>query len=168
MSVFDLLVLLVLVVSGLIGWYRGGMRELVVLAAIAGGFVAIHLFGGPASSLVDGTLARLLVLGGLFLAGDIIVLIAGGSAVRRFLGKEKARSDRAAGGVFGLVRGWVLAAFLVFTVEVYHTEAPLPPSVRNSFLAEPLSATAGALLRKADVTQVGAMQKTPSAHLSPA
>jgi uncharacterized membrane protein required for colicin V production len=154
-----------LLTSAGIGWYRGGLRELVVLAAIGAGFLAIHLFGPSASLLVDGTLARLLVLAGIFLATDILVVTAGSYAIRRYMNGAKTRNDRAAGALFGLVRGWVLAAFVVFTIEVYHVDTAMPRHVSRSLLAAPLSATADALLQKADVTQSRTVQTLKPSHV---
>ncbi|GGY45056.1 CvpA family protein [Parvularcula lutaonensis] len=152
MSQFDLLVLVIIGVSALIGWYRGGVREAVTLGAIAAGFLAISLFGGMATSAVDGTIGKLLVLAGLFLAGDTAVSIAGSILVRKYLGRDKKRGDRIAGAAFGILRGWVLAAFVLFSVLVYHEGAPRPQMVERSLFAPALEATAEAFLRKADVS----------------
>lgn len=152
MSQFDLLVILILAVSSGIGWYRGGVREAVTLAAIAAGFVAISLFGGMATGAVDGTIGKLLVLAGLFLTGDTLVSVSGAIVVRKYLGRDKKRGDRIAGAAFGILRGWVLAAFVLFSVLVYHEGAPRPQMVEKSLFAPALEATAEAFLRKADVS----------------
>lgn len=152
MTGFDVVVLLVLGFSALVGWFRGGARELVTLLAIGGGFLAIGLFGGAVAAGMEGVLGTLLGLVAVFAAADIAVSMAGRLAVHRLLGQRTLRGDQLAGGLFGLVRGWVLAAFLVFTIEVYHSGAALPPSVADSATARPLSATARAFLSKADLT----------------
>lgn len=152
MTRFDLIVLLVLAVSGGIGWFRGGLREAVTLVAIAGGFLAVHLFGETVTSQVGGTLRKLISLGVVFLAGDLIVSGIGSYVVRRFVGAKPGRNDKIAGGFFGVVRGWVLAAFMLFTVEVYHEGAAQPGFLADSLFAPMLGATVDAFVGKADVS----------------
>lgn len=151
MSHLDFVVLLILVLSAGLGWLRGGVREIVTLAAIAAGFLALSLLGPSLGGLADASFSRLLTVVAIFAVADILVEFLGAYLVRRFVGREKKRGDRIAGSAFGAVRGWFLAAFVVFTIEVYHTDTELPPSVENSLFAPALSATANGLLRKAAV-----------------
>lgn len=152
MTRFDLLVLLFLLVSAGIGWFRGGIREAVTLAAIGAGFVAINLFAGPVTEAVPGVLRKLIAIAGLFLAGDLLVSIFGAVLVRKYFGRDPTRNDKIAGGLFGLVRGWVLAAFVLFTVQVYHEGTELPPMIAKSLFAPALDGTAQSLIRKGDVS----------------
>ncbi len=153
MTGFDLLVLLILAVSAGLGWQRGGIRETVTLLGIGAGFLAVGLFGGPVADMAGGSFARLAALAGLFLVGDLIVTIPGALLVRRWFGPKKQGGDRVAGVIFGGFRGWVLAAAVAFTVEIYHTGTDLPASVDNSLSGDPLLATARTLLRKADLRE---------------
>lgn len=148
---FDLFVLGVMAFSALLGWHRGGLREIVTLIAIAAGFVAIGLLGAALSATADGTLMRLVILAALFLAGYLAVFVAGGALIRSLIGPDKRREDRWAGGLFGALRGWILAAFVFYTVSVYHTGAPLPRSVSDSLLAPPLASTVRVFLRNAEM-----------------
>lgn len=152
MTLFDLLVIVALGASGGLGWYRGGLREAVTLIAIAAGFLSVTLFGAGASSAVSGLPAKVAVIAALFVVADLAVSIVGGIAIRRFVGAKKGRNDRIAGALFGTVRGWVLSAFVLLTIIVYHDGAPLPPTVDRSLLAPLLEETASRFLRKADVT----------------
>ncbi|MCQ8186182.1 CvpA family protein [Parvularcula maris] len=166
MTVFDLLVLAILAVSSLIGWYRGGLREAVTLLAILGGFLFLNLFGAGAASYVSGIPAKIAVFAAVFFVGDLLVSLLGAYLIRRFVGKKVFRNDRVAGLLFGLVRGWVLAAALVFTVITYHDGAALPGWITGSFFAPALEATADALLRKAEFS-VTELSKASLSPISP-
>lgn len=152
MSQFDLIIVVIMAVSAGVGWFRGGLREVVTLAAILGGFLAIAVLGEMLTGAVDGILAKLAALGLLFLLGDSIVSITGTLLVRRYAGKEPRRNDKIAGSLFGLVRGWLLGAFVLFTILVYHDGARLPRMIEKSFLAPALKATAHSFLSKADLS----------------
>jgi membrane protein required for colicin V production len=149
-SGFDLLVLSIILLSAAIGWFRGGLREAVTLAAIAGGFLFLNLFGASAAGLADGIIGRLIGLLLVFLAGDILVSLLGAYLVRRFAGRDVRRNDRLAGGLFGTVRGWVLAAAILYTALAYYDGAPLPGWATKSLFAPALEATVDLLLRKAE------------------
>lgn len=166
MSQFDLVIALILLVSAAVGWFRGGLREVVTLAAILGGILAIALFGESLTAAVDGILVKLAALALLFLLGDSLVSVTGTLLIRRYVGKRPSRNDKIAGSLFGLVRGWILGAFVLFTIEVYHDGAPLPRMVENSLLAPALHATASSLLSKADLS-VTELSKTSFSTISP-
>jgi membrane protein required for colicin V production len=114
----DYLILGIVLISAVIGLFRGFFREIISLVAwIAAFFVAIYLTD-PASSLLEGSIAtpslRKAVAGtGLF----VLVLLLGG--VVNFLvgklvsGSGLAGTDRAVGGVFGVVRGAALVIILM-------------------------------------------------------
>ncbi|MEM9838497.1 MAG: CvpA family protein [Pseudomonadota bacterium] len=163
MTRFDLFVLAVMAFSAFVGWHRGGIREIVTLLAIAAGFAAIGAAGAKLSGAVDGTFFRLAVLVVLFLAGYVVVSLAGAYAVRAVLGSEKKRGDRFAGGVFGLLRGWLLGAFALYTVTVYHTETALPAAISESLFAPALEETVAAFLRNADLRVTGLSNPLPRA-----
>lgn len=152
MTVFDLLVVLALAASGAIGWYRGGLREVVTLIAIAAGFLAVALLGPGAANAAPGLPAKVGTLVIIFLVADLTVSALGHFIIRSSVGASKGRNDRIAGAFFGAVRGWVLAAFVLLTIVVYHDGAPLPPMVDGSLFAPFLEDTASSFLRKADVS----------------
>jgi membrane protein required for colicin V production len=165
-TTFDLLALAILLVSSLIGWCRGGLREAVTLLAILGGFVFLNLFGAGAASYVGGVPAKIAAFVLMFILGDLVVSLFGGYLIRRFTGRRIMRNDRIAGLLFGLVRGWVLAAALVFTVITYYDGAALPGWITGSFLAPALEATADGLLRKAEFS-VTELSKPVFSPISP-
>ena len=148
---FDLFVLALMAFSALIGWHRGGLRETATLLAIAAGFAAIGAFGAPLSALVEGTFLRLGVLGGLFAGGYVLAALVGSYAVRAMAGGDKKRGDRIAGGLFGVLRGWILGAFALYTVGVYHTGAPLPAMIGESLFGPALEETVHLFLRNAEM-----------------
>jgi len=163
---FDFIILAIMVISAVLGWHRGGLREIVTLVAIAAGFAAIGALGEQLSALAEGVIFRLGVLLVLFLLGYMVVLLAGGWLVRKFAGADKMKGDRIAGGLFGLLRGWIFGAFVFYTVSVYHTSAPLPRTVQESLFAPALQQTVLIFLRNADVT-ITKLSNPPSRAISP-
>lgn len=111
---FDLIVLVVLVVSGLIGWARGATREIVtVLSFLVAAILTVATLG------VTGAIARSMVhpdwlgtaLGGLvfFVVAYVALRIGGSLIVQRVKAAEHLGTlDRAVGVGFGIIRAFVL------------------------------------------------------------
>lgn len=141
MTRFDMLIIALIALSAWLGWSRGGVRELVTIVAIGAGFVVLGVFGAPLSSMASGTLARIGLLFGLFAGVYLGVLVLGHWGAGRWLGDRKIAGDRIAGTAFGAVRGWVLSAFLYFSITVYHTGTALPETIQRSIMAPALGST---------------------------
>lgn len=124
---FDLIVLLILGVSALVGFLRGALRETItVLAFVIAAVLAILLlrFTGPifrAVIHIDWLASSLAILV-IFLAAYIALRVAGGQLVDR-IKKTKSLSalDRTVGVGFGLVRA--LVALGLFNI-VFHIATP--------------------------------------------
>lgn len=123
----DYLILGIVLVSAVIGLFRGFFREFIsLLAWIAAFLLAIH-FTEPVSHLLEGSIntpsLRKAVTGtGLF----VLVLLAGG-LVNFLVGKlisssGLAGTDRAIGGIFGIARGAVLVIILMLLASL----TPMP------------------------------------------
>ncbi|MEO1041352.1 MAG: CvpA family protein [Pseudomonadota bacterium] len=141
-SLFDLLVLLLLVLSGSIGWLRGGVKEVITLFAIGGGFVAFALLGPHLAGAGGGLAMQALILVLVFAGGFSVVSLAGTLAARRITTRLPLEVDQATGSLIGAIRGWILAAFVLFTIEIYHIDAAKPAMVQGSLLAPALHVTA--------------------------
>lgn len=133
----DYLILGIVLVSAVIGLFRGFFREVISLAAWVIAFLVAIYLGGPASQLLEGSIEtpslRKAVAGtGLF----VLVLLLGGIA--NFLvgklvsGSGLAGTDRAIGGVFGVIRGGVLVIILMLLAAL--TPMPQDPWWRESKL----------------------------------
>jgi membrane protein required for colicin V production len=133
----DYLILGIVLVSAIIGLFRGFFREIISLAAWIAAFMVAIYFTEPASHLLENSITtpslRKAVTGtGLF----VLVLLLGG-IVGFLVGKLVSSSglagtDRAIGGVFGLVRGAALVIILMLLASL--TPMPQDPWWRNSQL----------------------------------
>ena len=129
MTLFDLYVLAVLVLSVLFGAARGLTREAITLLALFGGVVTVALLAGPLGGVFGDELpAVIAVLVLLFALGFVAVHVALEMIARRLIGAAPHKADRALGGVFGAVRGWFLVG-LTFLAATYYFEAAALPDV---------------------------------------
>ncbi|HLI64759.1 MAG TPA: CvpA family protein [Caulobacteraceae bacterium] len=132
MTLFDLIALLILGVSILVGLLRGALREVATVvafvAAVAIAIFALRFTGPIARASVHpawaATAAALLVV---FLAAYIALRVAAGGLMRGVHNiKALGLIDRIAGGGFGLVRGLVALGlfYLVFNLAPPPTGTP--------------------------------------------
>lgn len=115
---FDIVVLLLLVISGLMSLARGFLRETVSIAAlVAGLFAALFLFGRFQNTaqdmiqplwLANGALG----LGSFALAYMLVTFILRGG-VKRLRGREPGFLDRLLGLGFGIFRGLLISSLFV-------------------------------------------------------
>jgi membrane protein required for colicin V production len=123
---FDLIVLLILGVSALIGFFRGAVREVVtVVAFIVSVLLAVVLlrFTGPLFRHVvhPDWLASTLALIVIFLAVYIVLRILGGQLTEKIHKSNLGALDRAVGLGFGLIRALVTLG--LFNI-VFHIATP--------------------------------------------
>ena len=147
MTLFDLGVLGILVVSVAISLLRGLAREMVSLGVWVGGFVLATFFGGYVASYLPQSLQPLwsALIGFLIVFGVVLVIgwilgMALSSAVRA---SGLAPADRALGVLFGLVRALLIV--LVFVVLAGLTPLPRERFWRDAFLSGPFETAALAL-----------------------
>ena len=122
MTQFDYIVLALLVVSALIGFARGAVRELAAMLALIAG-AAVALFGAPyalpiaARAIATEWLAAVVALGALFVLAYVVVRLAGAVLVRKVRRTNVLGAlDRTVGLLIGLARGVVVmgALYLMF------------------------------------------------------
>lgn len=134
MTLFDLYVLLVLVLSVLFGAARGLTREAITLLALFGGVVTVGLLAGPLGGLFGDELpAVIAVLVILFAIGFVLVHVALEMIARRLIGAAPHKLDRALGGAFGAVRGWFLVGLTFLAATYYFEAAALPDTLANAW-----------------------------------
>ena len=138
MNWIDLILILVIGSSVLAGLSAGFARVAVGFAAlIVGMFCGFWFYGIVAAYVIDYVNSRAIAnLIGFFVI--LAVVLIAGAIVGRILAKffkwaGLSWFDRLLGGVFGLVRGFVVAAAMV-TVLVAFAPSPPPPSVVDSKL----------------------------------
>lgn len=143
MTLFDLFIVVVLVVSGLFAWVRGLTREIVTLIAIIIAVFADLWFGAAFSTLFgDGTVAPIIGYSVLFLLVFVVASVLIELLIGRFLGKDPKRWDQIAGAVFGLFRGWLLLGLVYLALNIYFGETNPPDWLANSALKQPIAAAA--------------------------
>ena len=120
----DILFAVIFLVSIAFALLKGLAREMMSLAALIGGFIlAAYFYYIPAGLFKDFTkteaVANLIGFIIIFFSCIIIGAVAA-FLVNRFIKAAKLKwADRLLGGVFGLLRGWVIASILVVALAFY-------------------------------------------------
>jgi membrane protein required for colicin V production len=147
-TLFDLIVILIVVVSVAISIWRGLVREVLSLVSWIGAFFVAKY----AATLVASWLPDWISQPGVRLAvAFVLVMIAAvmlfslvsiqiAKAVR-FTGLQG--TDRALGGLFGFIRGVVIAVIAVLVAGL--TPLPKEPAWRDAMLSRPLQVAASAI-----------------------
>jgi membrane protein required for colicin V production len=137
----DLIVVAIVLLSGLLAFMRGFLKETASLVAWLGGAAAVYLyiFGGPSTRNWDYVArlptSKLLIAGGIFIA-VVIVLSLLGRAVANLLDKETfGFFNRMLGLVFGFARGafviCLIYAVSVWVIPILNRNEP-PPWLREA------------------------------------
>jgi membrane protein required for colicin V production len=149
---FDLVVLLLLGVSGLVGFVRGATREVVTVFAFLGGALvalfALRFTGPIARAAIDPDVAGLAAAWiVVFLAVYILLRVMGASLTKRIHQTKALGSvDRFAGIAVGLVRALVLIGVFHLVLHAATPAERLPAWLTGS-AAYPLSSAAADGLR---------------------
>ena len=141
LTVFDAIVVVLLIVSTLMALSRGFMRELVTMgafiAAIAAGYYARRFFRDDLAGLLpEGTadwVPDVILFVGLFLIVYILIAWFGASLSKSIQGVEGVDVlDRLAGAIFGFVRGVLVLVFFVFLMDLALEPERIPEWIRKS------------------------------------
>lgn len=151
MTAFDYAALLVLLLSMLLGWWRGLMYEILsLLSWLASYFVALAFVAEVAPYMPEvlgsGQMKTAAAFAALFLLTLILCGIAAWSLnkLARFFGLDW-RTDRVLGATFGLLRGMFLCVVLVLLAGF--TQLPQQAEWRDAATSQPLQNVA-LLLKK--------------------
>ncbi|MCX8134731.1 MAG: CvpA family protein [Roseococcus sp.] len=114
MTWVDGVLLFVMVVSGILAFLRGFVREFLGIAAWIGSALAAFWLEQPVSALIEGVieprwLSEALVIGGLFLAILVVLKLLIHALAGRVQESALGGVDRSLGALFGLARGAVIA-----------------------------------------------------------
>jgi membrane protein required for colicin V production len=139
LTLFDLVVLAILLLSALVALGRGFVREVLGLASWVGAFVAAwlgfaHVQPLAREALGNGLLADVAAAGGLFLVALIVLKLLTGIVAQGLDGRAFRGVDRLGGLLFGLARGafLVCAAWLALGFVVKPEQ--IPPWVRQAWV----------------------------------
>ena len=152
MTGFDIAVIVVVVLSALLGLWRGVIREVFALAAWIAAVVCMFLFGGRAAQMLpmlqlSAETAWLRSLAGhalVFLTVFVVLSVIGFVFSKLVKAVGLSFVDRALGMVFGVLRGALIVVLLVLMAGA--TSLPSFAWWRDSVTAKPL-ATFAAILR---------------------
>lgn len=141
-SAFDGIALGIILISALMAFARGFLRELATLGAFIGALAAAYY----ARKFLHGTVADLLPAGSHPLAPDIILVVSAFLIVYvivAWLGQALSKSimtngdiglfDHIAGLVFGVIRGGVALVFFAVLLSVGLEDDRVPPFIQDSF-----------------------------------
>ena len=124
LKILDILALAIVAISFVTALVKGLIRELIALAAaISGLLLAVYCFAAVSPLLerigIGTILSELVAFVGIFL----VCIIAGSllsSLLNRFISALNMKwFDRLLGGVFGLLRGWLIVAVIFLALTVF-------------------------------------------------
>jgi membrane protein required for colicin V production len=151
MSLFDLAAGLLLLVSVLVGWFRGGAREVATVAAlVVAAVVALYAlrFSGPVARHAIQTpwLANIAAILIVFAAAYILLRVAA-SALSRGLHRTRGlgEADHIAGAGFGLARALVVLGLVNLTLTAVTPPERMPEWISGAMLYPLSTASARAL-----------------------
>jgi len=150
----DLIVVFVLALFGLRGFFRGFFREVFSLAGLIAGFMLAVAFLQPAASYAAGlwTLPPLLLKGAAFVIIFFLVYFLFNLVCRLLLRSKRLlflkTLNRVGGVVVGLGKGAAITALIIFfLVDASWLPKSSHENFHGSYLASPLSRFAAGLIR---------------------
>ena len=153
-SFLDFLFILIFLVSIFFALLKGLAREIISLAALIGGFIlAVFFYHVPAGLFKDfsktDAIANLIGFVTIFFGCILIGAVAAFIVNRLIKAASLKWADRLLGGIFGLIRGWVIASILIVALIAF--------PIQDNFLAR--SAMAPYLLAGARIAVYCVPQK---------
>ena len=137
MNTLDIIIIIIIGAGTIYGAVKGFVRDVFSLIAVIAGIILALLFydrvaGYGARIIPDPTVARIVSFAAIYFAVAIIVSILT-HFLSRSLSPDISTYDRLAGACFGVVKGLILAAAILFLVTSLG-----PSAVTGSRLARPI------------------------------
>jgi len=148
---FDIVVLLILGISGIMAFARGFMREIVsIIALIVGLLAALFFFGrfqGKAIEIIQPTwLANgALGIGAFFIAYMLVTFVLRGGT-KKLQGREPGFVDKLLGFGFGCARGLLIASLFVVIFRAASKDNTVPNWLENTTFYPILSPVADTMM----------------------
>ncbi len=138
MNPLDILIVVILTYCLTMGFFRGLFRELSSIAGVLAGFYAAYTYYTYLSAYLSKWISDagyLNILSFLIIFLSIVVIIGILGAIIKYLLKIITFGwlDRAAGGVFGLIKGTLIVSVLLMIFTAFLPKGA--PIIRNSLLA---------------------------------
>ncbi|MDX1292717.1 MAG: CvpA family protein [Hyphomonas sp.] len=146
-TAFDAIALAVIVISAIMAFARGFLREIATLgsfiAALAAAFYARRFFGDSVRSLVpegvDPLLGDLVLVVVAFIIVYVLVAWFGQRLSKNIQGADGiGMFDHVAGLFFGVARGAIALVFFAVLLNLALDESRIPDFIRNSMTYPPL------------------------------
>jgi membrane protein required for colicin V production len=146
-TAFDGIALAVVVISGIMGFARGFLRELATLGAFIGALAAAYyarefLRDDLAALLppdIPVVTADLILVGVAFLIIYVLIAWLGQRLSKNIHGAEGiGMFDHVAGAVFGVLRGFVALVFFVALLGLVLEQSRIPSFIQNGITYPPL------------------------------
>ncbi|MBS1169933.1 MAG: CvpA family protein [Burkholderiaceae bacterium] len=143
MTIFDYLVLFVLICSIVISTMRGLVKEILSLVGWVVAFIVANAYGAALAPLLpaswSGALRLVVAYVALFIGVRLLMLLFGAAVAAMVKAGGLTVADRGLGGLFGLGRGMVIVLAVVLVCGM--TAIPQQPFWKNA-LFSPLAETA--------------------------
>lgn len=138
-TVFDLAVIGILLVSAALAWHRGLTREILAVGAWVAALAIAYYAFGELRPIVGRTiekvwLADLVTAAVVFVVPLVILKVVFAVLAERVRGGWFGRLDRWGGAAFGLLRGGVVVAVLWLAVDLTVAPEERPPWLQNGLL----------------------------------
>lgn len=139
MNSFDYIILAILGASGLVGFVRGLIKELMSLVAYLAAFMAALWWGPQAAGWLSGLIDNSLLRSAVSYAAVFICTLLGVGLINMLLSAliehtGLSPADHGLGMIFGLARGVVF--ILIIVIVAGYTQLPAEPWWRESSLVK--------------------------------
>ncbi len=129
MNWLDIVLLVILILTAIIGIFKGLVKQVIGLVAVIAGLVLASLYYEGAAGIFE-TFIKNRLLGNFlgFLLIFVIVLIAGGilgHLITKAMKGPLAIVNRLFGGIFGAVKGVLICGILVFALFTFRVAKPV-------------------------------------------
>jgi len=128
MNWLDIILLVILILTAIVGIFKGLVKQVIGLIAVILGLILASLYYEGAAGIFETFINNVLLCNFLgFLLIFVVVLIAGaviGHLITKVMKGPLALANRLFGGVFGAVKGVLICGILVFALFSFQVAKP--------------------------------------------
>jgi membrane protein required for colicin V production len=129
MNWLDIVLLVILILTAIIGIFKGLVKQVIGLAAVIAGLVLASLYYEEVAGIFDTFVKNKLLSNFLgFLLIFVAFLIAGGilgHLITKAMKGPLALANRLFGGIFGAIKGVLICGILVFALFTFQVATPV-------------------------------------------
>lgn len=119
---FDIIVLAIILILTIIGWWKGLVKQLFGLAGVIAGYILAVKYYQPCAKFLTGIhpgTARIISFIAIFLACIIVAHLVGWAVGRLTTGPKMGFLNRVGGALLGFVKGCVVVCILVIVLIAF-------------------------------------------------